>query len=156
MSEKEFVEYILSQIQDDNTKIRIEHFFSLSIMKAADNKKKYILCNIAVIIINGIIPVMTLFQTVTAISIVIAFLSFIASTLMSIIVFMEWNKKTLRYRKYTELLKHESYLYCAKLEKYLDLEDSERNRLFSEAIENIIFAENLAWEDEFIKKYFSS
>lgn len=95
---------------------------------------------------------MTLFQTVTYISIIIAFLSFMANTLMSIIVFMGWNKKTLRYRKYTELLKHESFLYCAVLEKYSNLDNSERNKLFSESVENIIFSENLTWEDEFVKK----
>lgn len=152
MDEKQFVEYILSQIEDENTKTRVEHFFSLSINKATKNKNRYILCNIVVIIINGIIPVMTLFQIISAISIVIAFLSFISNTLMSTIVFMEWNKKTLRYRKYTELLKHESFLYCAELEKYSNLDDANRNKLFSETVENIIFAENLAWEDEFIKK----
>lgn len=116
--------------------------------KAVINQKKYKQSMIIITVVTALIPIMTiLYETCESviISIVIALLGAIATTLTVIVKLCEYQKLWLQYRATCQNLIHELYRFFNKIDFYENSDEEKSYKLFVENIENILLNEVNDW-----------
>src|SRR5437867_10673276 len=110
--------------------------------KSRENKFKYHLSQIIIIVASGIIPIINL---ITVPSLATAIASSILGSLIIIVTGFTQLKKYqdnwILYRTNAEILKKEKYLFTQNAGEYSDLTESEKNKLLVERVEIIVSTE---------------
>lgn len=118
--------------------------------KSADNKKKYQIFELILIIVSSLTPVLIVIDFIAETLIILRWISVITSVLTvitaSLLRSFEFHEKWLNYRTTAELLKKEIYYYKANTEEYAQAEDKEA--LFVDRVENLISKSNKSWLED--------
>lgn len=142
--EKEYVYKILSCIEDDKIRERINNILLWDISKAEFYKKIFYIISMLIILINASIPVINQLSFWEFNILTTSIISTIASILTSILTLVCVKDNWYRYRKYSELIKRECILYINECEPY---NGELRNKLFVKNIELISNDELSAWQE---------
>lgn len=147
--EIKYIRSLLSSIENQLTKDRLENILIWNIKKSCFYKNMFYGMSVTIIIINAGIPVINQALAEANSKLIITVFSTLASVFASILTLVGVKDKWYRYRKYTELLKRECIFYITKSGVY-HLEQRECE--FIENIEAICSDERELWEKSNFKK----
>lgn len=135
------IKYYTNNIKNGTIKFRISHILNWYIRKAVFYKNLFYLLSVLSIIINSVIPIITLIEWNNK-NILIACLSSIATIFTSFITLFSMKDTWFRYRRHLELIKYECIRYTCIMEKS-DVTEEE----LALKIESIIWEERKLWEN---------
>lgn len=113
--------------------------------KSTKNKNWHYILKFTETIIASSISLMTLFVNVWHFKIIIAILGAVLIALYNIHTFFKFQENWIEYRKTSEILKHEKYMFLASSGIYNTEEKDIPFKILVERCETIISHENINW-----------
>lgn len=117
--------------------------------KSTLNKRLNIWTKSLTIILSSLIPLFAGYEKVLYIDtkLIIGVLGVIVAIISSLIVLLRFQEKWIEYRKYTEKLKYEKYIYLMDCEPYISNDKSFNIKLLVSRTEAILNSEKSEWVD---------
>jgi Protein of unknown function (DUF4231) len=110
--------------------------------KARINKFRFRICQIIIMVLSAIIPLINLVQNLDLqIRIVSSLLGAIILIVTGITQLEKYQENWITYRTTQELLKKEKYFYKNSVAEYANLDENSKRRLLVERAENLISSE---------------
>lgn len=131
---------------------RIERQIKWYSKKSTLNKRFNIWTKSLTIIFSSLIPLFSGYENIFCMDskLIIGILGVIVTILSSLIVLLKFQEKWVEYRKYSEKLKFEKYLYLMESEPYISGNRITNTKMLVSRVETILFSEKTEWE-EFMK-----
>lgn len=125
--------------------------------KSSGNKKLHYLFRIVELSTTAIIAIMSLNIDCPYFSSIIGSMGVILTSLYSIHIFCKFQENWIEYRKTSEILKHEKYMFLARSGVYNSCDESDVSfKILVERCETVISHENINWaqlnSNEYIDK----
>lgn len=149
--DKEYIKYILEEIEDTRMKTRVAH----ELCTYAKRAFIYKWLNIGAQVIIAILPIgVIVANTVNKdnSAVVSSFLAGIITAVTGLANVLMIQSKWQHYRSYCEMMKQEVQYYLIGIDAYKTLNHQEKNQLFGERIESIVNAEAGDWKKIRYKK----
>lgn len=128
----------------DYLRERVEDQINWYSQKSSKNKCCYYTIKITEIILGLLVSIISLFLKESILKIIVTTLSLSTTTLNGLLFFLNCQENWTEYRKTSEILKHEKYMFLASAGVY-NIDETERYKLFVERCETIISSENINW-----------
>jgi uncharacterized protein DUF4231 len=120
---------------------RLEEEITWYSKKARDNKLRFRLCQVIILIAGTIIPVINLVGIGDVTRITSSIIGATIAIATGITQLEKYQENWILYRTTTELLKKEKYFFENSAGEYSKLEEEEKNKLLVERVEGIVSSE---------------
>ena len=142
--EFEYAKTLISKISNEDIRDRIENMLIWYIKRAASSKRWYYIFTLSSIIAGASVPIISLSSGAELKDIIVAAISAIGAISISVCTLFSFKDNWRRYRKYSELLKRECFMFISHSGIYEDV-SKDINQLFIDQIENVTSTENEEW-----------